>query len=473
MDGAFWNVGMALSNKVVTLAGQVALAWFLMPSDMGLANLALATVAFTAVLSVGGLGDVLLQRRRYDEESGQALWLSFGFSSLMGLAIIGLALASPAMGRPNLRGLLLVLALGTVTGAPATVLSAGLKNKLDFKGMALIQMGGGLFYTATAVVLAWAGWGPYALIVPVVPQQWLCMGAMLARGGKPTLEWPKFPELRILAKPTLALSLTGLFIGLQSQAPVFVCAWVLSSTALGHFSWGWAVAGQTVFLLATNLREVLLPTFTRLKDDPQHRAAVAMKTARVITAMLCIACGAQALLAGAVIGILVPAKWLPAVPVVVCASLGLAAQGLWVSGMAWLNACGKYRLLLKVSIFQTAASALLTWIGVRAGGLVGASIGCAVAAVLGALASVLPMGRQALLPAVRSWWKPLCVTALTWTACMVLSRESLPGEICAAVLFAAVTAWAWWLEDDGGLAGLVARVAGMVRPVPPVAGEAL
>lgn len=470
IDGAFWNVGLALSNKVITLAGQVALAWFLLPSDMGLANLALATAAFTAVLSVGGLGDVLLQRRRYDEESGQGLWLSFTFCTLMALAIAAAAAASPAFGRPGIAGLLLVLACGMLVGAPATILAAGLKNRLDFKGLALAQLAGGLVYTPTAVALAWLGWGPYALIVPFLPQQIVTMAAMLGRGSRVALERPDPAVLRTLARPTLALSLTGLFIGLQSQAPVFVCGLALDPGTLGHFTWGWAVAGQAVFLLATNLREVLLPAFTRLEQDPAHRAQVALKVARTITALLCLVCGVQALLARTAIGHLVPAKWAPAVPVVICASLGLAAQGLWITGMAWLNACGRYRLLLKLSALQTLAAVALTWAGVRWGGLLGASIGCAAATALGAAASVAPMGAAALLRAARTWWLPAAATVAAWSACLAFSWGSPLREIPAAGAFALVAGWFWWREDDGGLAGVLARAGAVLQPLLPRRG---
>ena len=54
IEGAFWNVFYAVVNKGVTLLGQLALAWFLMPADMGLANMAQAMAAFAAILSTSG-----------------------------------------------------------------------------------------------------------------------------------------------------------------------------------------------------------------------------------------------------------------------------------------------------------------------------------------------------------------------------------------------------------------------------------
>lgn len=466
IDGAFWNVGLALTNKVVTLAGQIALAWFLVPADMGLANLALAIVSFTVVLQLGGLGDVLLRRNKYLEEAGQALSLSLVFGFLMALAIIGLGFAWPGAQTAKLRGLLSVLAMGVIIGCPVTVYTAGLKNRLDFKGLALTQLTAGLFYTPAAVFLAWAGWGPYALIVPVVPQQMLLIAGMMYRGVRPSLEVPTWSLLRTIAKPSLSLSLTGFFIGLQSQVPVFICGFFLSSTDLGHFSWGWVVAGQTVYLLATNLREVLFPAFTRLSDDPKHMAVIALKAARAITAMLCLACGVQALLIRVAIEWLVPIKWLPAVPVVICASIGLVLQGLSISGMAWLNACGNYRILLKLSIFQVLVSMGCTWLGLEWGGLLGASLGCATGSAVGAFASVFPIGTSVLLHAGRTWWRPVAGSTVLWVLVFSLFHGHTIGEFSGAALFVVTSAWLWWREDDGGLAGIVDRIAGFFRVAP-------
>jgi len=72
---------------------------------------------------------------------------------------------------------------------------------------------------------------------------------------------------------------------------------------------------------------------------------VALKTARAITAFLVVACGAQALVARPAIELLVPDKWMPAALLVTIASLGLVLQGLWITGTAWMNACGRYKLL--------------------------------------------------------------------------------------------------------------------------------
>lgn len=458
-----WNLVFAVANKFVTLGGQLALAWLLLPADMGLANMAQAMAASVAILSVGGLGDVLLQRGWHEDEASQAIWLSLAFSVVMGLMTCSLALISPSLGRPEVRNLLYVLSIATVVGSPGTVLGAALKRKLDFKGFALAQFCGGVFYTLSALGLAWRGWGPMALIAPLVPKLLVTIAVMVFRGGGVDFVWPRWGSIVPLVRPTLALSFVGLFIALQSQAPVLIAGLILDPKDTGLFSWGWALASQVIFLLATNLREVLLPTFTQMKNDEKYRAEKAMQAARAMTALLCVVCGMQALLAGFMIKIFVPEKWLPAQPVVMFASLGLVFQGVWISGTAWLNACGRYRNLVQLTAAQALLVAGLTWIGAKTGGMLGATLGCAIAGILGSLASIAAMDKELLIELGQRWWKPLMLSAALWPACYILSKDNGTGaEIGASVAFGGFSAWVWWREDDGGLASIIVKIRELI-----------
>ncbi|HEY5039783.1 MAG TPA: oligosaccharide flippase family protein, partial [bacterium] len=253
--GAFWNVGFAAANKVVTLGGQLTLAWLLTPKDMGLAGMANAMAAFTAFLSAGSIGDVLIQRNKYSHEAGQGLWLSL-FLSLATACLIALMSPFAALfGRGDLSGLLLVLVLPALAGFSNTILAAHLKHNLAFKNMAFTLFLEGMVYTTVTILLAWFGFGPYSLILSRVPSLLAGAGYMIFKTGWPPFEKPRWKSIQILFKPAFSLSVTGMLMGLQTQAPIFVVGLLLNSVMTGYFSWGWAVAGQAVYLLASNLRQ--------------------------------------------------------------------------------------------------------------------------------------------------------------------------------------------------------------------------
>jgi PST family polysaccharide transporter len=292
------------------------------------------------------------------------------------------------------------------------------------------------------------------------------------RGKKIKWTGPRWDKIWTLVKPTFSLSLSGLLVALRGQVPILVCGLTLSPEETGYFSWGFLVASQSVFLLATNLREVLLPAFAKLQNDPGRRVRAALKAAHVMTSLLCVACGAQALLAGPLIKIFVPEKWVPAIPIVLLSSLGLVFQGLWISGTTWLNAQGRYRLLLNLNAQQTILVAGLTWLGVTLGGLKGAALGCAAAGLGGALLCLIPMGREFLVPQRGFWLRPLGLSAVLWTACYFSAegRRLLPQLVSAGV-FTLAGGWIWWREDQGGLRLVFAKFADKIKAYRPSEAE--
>ncbi len=373
--GAIWNIGLAMSNKVVTLIGQILLALLLIPADMGLAGMAMAATGFTAFLSAGGIGDVLIQRKRYEKEAGQALWLSLILSFFTALLI---AMIIPVMiltGRTSLSGLLLILAFGSLVGTPNAVLGGRLKNNLDFKHLAISHFIEGAVFTGCALLFARMGLGPYALVLPIIPRLLAGAGYIIWREGLPNLEAPNFSKIKQLFKPTVSLALTGFFVGLQTQAPIFFVGLVLNSTQTGYFTWGWSVAGQAVFLLAVNLRQVLMPVFTKMGDNRERQMTAVFKSIWVMTAVLTVFCGLQALLAKPLLEAFFPAKWHPAGPVITWISLGLVFQGVWISVSSWLNAIGRYRDLLWISASPALLAAGLAFLGARLNGAEGAAVG--------------------------------------------------------------------------------------------------
>jgi O-antigen/teichoic acid export membrane protein len=307
ISGAFWSIGFAFANKGVTTLGQFALAWFLLPKDAGLANIALSVASVLTVLSTAGVGDVLLQRGRFKEESGQGMWLSLFFSTITAFVIMVLAIFHPVFHHENLSHLLWLLILSTWVGFPNAVYGTELKKAMRFKKLAIAHFVSGSFYTCATVYLAWLGWGPYALLAPLAIRQVVDLIAVVLAGARVNYAWPNWPAIWQLFVPSVALSFSSLLTAFQTQAPVLVCGYALGAEATGYFSWGWALASQSVFLLAFSLREVFFAAFANISAESGARERAVLKVAWIMTALLFVACGTQALLAGPLITFILPA----------------------------------------------------------------------------------------------------------------------------------------------------------------------
>jgi O-antigen/teichoic acid export membrane protein len=449
--GAYWNVGLAVANKIITLVGQVVLAWLLSPADMGLAGMAMAMAGFTTFLSAGGLCDVLVQRDHYEQEASQGFWLSMMMYSSMAVVIGILAPISIWIGRRELSGLLLIIAFSNLLSGVDPVLTARLKSRLDFKNLAISQFLQGITYTGFALIFAWIGFGSYALVLPIIIRVLVGTGFDFWRAGRLPLEFPRFSFIKKLFKPTFLLALTGFFIGLQTQAPIFCAGLVLSPTGTGQFAWGWAVASQTVFLLAVNLRQVLMPLFVKIGDNPERQMAAVFKSARVMTAALTLVCGLQALLAEPLVNMFFPDKWHPAGRVITWVSLGLVLQGIWISISSWLNAAGRYRELLFVSAVPAVSAAMLAYLGANIMGSEGAAIGSAVGALLGSAFSFSQITWVGFRTQVPQFIIPFLTVMIAWISChyFISKYSNFISLGLFSMAFLVVGGLAWWYSDDG------------------------
>jgi PST family polysaccharide transporter len=335
------------------------------------------------------VGDVLVQRGCWQEEAGQGLWasgiLAFSTSSLVAL----LAPLAMLMGKVGVPGLLLALCVSQAVAFANPVMAAGLKERLRFSDVAVSQLLEGCAYSGAALLFAWLGFGPYSLVLPVLPRALAGLVFFLWRGRRPTLERMRPAKVRAILKPSLTLSLSSVFMGLQAQAPVFLASLLLVPKELGFFSWGWAVASQAVFLLAVNLRNVLMPAIAHMRGDPQRQLSAARRAAKLMTLVLVPACLLQALLAKPIVTHLLPEKWHGAVPCIVFISLGLCLQGGWVSANAYLNATGRYQEMLRLGAVQTLLTGACTFLGAWKGGYLGAVEGAGLGLFLAGLASMI------------------------------------------------------------------------------------
>lgn len=409
-----------------------------------------------------------MQRGRFKEESGQGMWLSLFFSTITAFVIMVLAIFHPVFHHENLSHLLWLLILSTWVGFPNAVYGTELKKAMRFKKLAIAHFVSGSFYTCATVYLAWLGWGPYALLAPLAIRQVVDLIAVVLAGARVNYAWPNWPAIWQLFVPSVALSFSSLLTAFQTQAPVLVCGYALGAEATGYFSWGWALASQSVFLLAFSLREVFFAAFANISAESGARERAVLKVAWIMTALLFVACGTQALLAGPLITFILPAKWLPAIPVVVAASLGLFLQGLWVAGTAYLNVCGRYTVLMVISVMQAVLVSAFTGLGALWYGSTGAAVGCGMATLIGGIVCAWPVGKNLFTSQAHKWVIPALSCLGLWATLwgLTLIGGGLFARTVAGFVFMAGSTWLWWREDPSEftdlMTGIIRRFTGTV-----------
>ena len=153
-------------TQLGSLAATVLLARLLTPADFGIVALTQSLLGAAALLSLSGTNAALVTRRsQVSIASASYFWLAL----VLGLAGVGVfaVMAGPItrlLGQPDAAPYLIVLSFSFAFGLLALVPNAMLQRSLRFGWMNASILAGAGAYFASEVVLAFAGWGAWAVI---------------------------------------------------------------------------------------------------------------------------------------------------------------------------------------------------------------------------------------------------------------------------------------------------------------------
>jgi O-antigen/teichoic acid export membrane protein len=358
LRGAFWNLLFSILNKLTTVGGQVVLAWFLVPQDLGLVALATSLSSLLSVVSVAALTDPLVQTHDdglFKRDIGQVFWLCNSINFVLAaLAMLAAPAIARAYGQPSLAPLLVLIELNGLLVGLSLVYGSALKRALRFKSLAFIFFIAGTLQSLFSMLLAWAGWGAYAVVVPLLLSslaallcQWRAAGPLPLGRPEPG-RWPAY------LKPSFWLLFMTILPALQTQGTAFVMGFSQSTEQIGLYFWGYSLANQVVFLISNNLRNVLFPTLARLNHDPARQATALKKSTRIMMTVLAYFCVLQAVTARPLLGLLFPQRWEGATGVLGWISVGMLTQPLSLLCFSALMARGQYRAVVANAAVQGA-----------------------------------------------------------------------------------------------------------------------
>lgn len=468
LSGAAWSIGANLAAKVFTAVGQFVLVWFLAPDDFAVMGIAFGINGIAILLCDNGLRQVLIQR-----SGDESQLLSDGFWTALALNVVAstVLLASGPVaahyyGRNDYLLVMALMALAALLQTLHIAPAARLYRALRFRSIALCGLVEGVTYIGGAILLAYLGWGPLALIIPHVARTCLAIVVLRVLAGNPPVRAPQWSRCKELLRDARWLNLDAMLNALQGSGANLVLGALASETVTGLFIWGYAVAAQVVFVLARNLQNVFFPALTRLKDEPERQYEGFRKGLRALLAVVAPLCVLQAFVAGPLLELVAPGRWSGAGTVIFWISLGLAFEPVYVLASALLLAQGRFRWVAGRTGLMVAL--LLLAAGLSAGSDDAERIAQAVGAAL-ALGALLA-GRLAVSSAGKGWSEllrmiapPVAATALAGLAALgvqAVFADANPRFALGAsvVALAAVYGLLGWFLLKSDLLDLATRI---------------
>ena len=370
--GSFWLSGQWLLNKVVTAASTLVIVYFLSPDVYGIAVTALAIGAYVRIAPPEVLGQVLIAQTRHVEMFASAArrltWVIGVAGTIITLAAIPIVLRVYSSYPPApLAGLLVALSIFPLFSAAVVMPMTKLQRALEFRRIAVVEGTLQLGATILSVGMAAVGAGAACLVAPQVVREG--GRAIWYRRADPGTGWGRFQgrAARVLVRDYVVAAageyIHGSLVGLE----IVVLGFVAGEYETGLFGFGFMLAVQVTRVLTARIGMVLQSTFAKLGEDRGRQVEGLLRAQRILGSICVPFALVQAVVAGPLFELLLPAKWGGAVPVFQVLSLGQAFYFASGPSIAGLKAQRRFGVMVVWQGLQTVVALPVYWLSARHG----------------------------------------------------------------------------------------------------------
>ena len=311
--GVLWTSLAMGAQAALQLVALVVLARLLSPSEFGVFAAALVVIGFCSIFSELGLAPAIVQRPKLEERHVR---VGFTLSVLLGLAVAGVVWAgAPAIADffhlPELTQVARATCLVFACQGASMVALALAQRELRFRWLAGIDAGAfAAGFVVAAPVLAWLGFGIWALVGAYLTQHVLRMVMLLAgqpHPKRPLLEWRAIGELLYFGGG-FSLARIGNF--LAGQGDNLVVGRFLGAQALGFYAHAHQLMTAPALLVGQVLDRVLFPTMALIQLQPA-RLARAYRSGIAVCALIVLPAGVVvSIVASEIVLVLLGPPWL-------------------------------------------------------------------------------------------------------------------------------------------------------------------
>lgn len=346
-QGMLWVMMSTAVAKSAGLGSQFVLGWILTPDHFAVYAIAVSLSGLVGSFREGGVGKILMQRgEEYHRIAPSMLTVCLIFVTSAAAVTVAVApWAESFYGTPNLRGLMWVIAVAMVLGAPKVILSSKAAIDHKFADIAKISCASSIVRHGSMSLLALAGFGPYSFVLPMVfvsIYEWIAFRTLIGPLPSPSMGSRK--DSADLWSASGWLALMSLAVAIIQSGDYLVVGKLGDAHMLGIYFFGFTTAGAVALLLTSSLHSVLMPAFSKLKGDrrrQRHAYARAVRLLLLVTAPLCVG---VTLAVPYVVPVLWNGKWDEAIVVIQLLLIALISRILAPVGGAVVESQGRWRL---------------------------------------------------------------------------------------------------------------------------------
>ena len=380
-----------ISAQAVTFVVTIILARLLSPADYGTIALVMVFVNVANVFVTSSFSYALIQKNDADDLDYQTM---FWFNIVVSLLLFSLLFAmAPSVANyyeiPLLSPVLRVLAIKIPLSAYNSIQLAKVSHELNFKKSFISTSGSTIFSGVVGVVMAYMGYGIWALVIQVISSILLnTVFLMSIVKWLPKLQF-SFDRLKPLITYGWKLLATGLMFTGYSELCKLIIGKRYSADDLGYYDKGTQFPHFIASNVDSTINRVLFPALSNQQDDRVRLKELTRRSAKTGAFIMTPILFGLAVTAPTVVHLLLTDKWLPCVPFIQIMCISWWLQPTQSCSVQGIKAIGRSDIYLKVEIIAKICGLMLLFSSIA---LFDTTIAIAVSMVMAQMIAVVLYG---------------------------------------------------------------------------------
>ena len=391
ISSLIWKFLERIGTQGVQFIVSIILARLLLPSDYGVVSMILVFTAIANVFIQTGFSTSLIQKKDSDELDFSSVF----YISLLIAAIcyVILFFAAPIIASfynmPAITSILRVISLTLFFGAINSVQNARIAKEMKFKKLFLSSLVAILISGATGVLMAYKGFGPWALVGQQIANS-IATTIILwfTSGWQPKLMF-SINRVKSLLSYGWKILCSALLDTIYQNIYNLVIGKFYSSSTLGNYNKG----EQFPKLIAVNvdgaISSVMLPAYSKQQDRKDKLKKMVRRSIVTSSLLLFPMMFGLAAVAETVVKVLLTENWLGCVPFMQLLCIVYALYPINTANLQVIKALGKSDYFLKLEIIKKVIG-LIVLIVTLPFGVLQMAIGQVLVAILSTFINAFP-----------------------------------------------------------------------------------
>lgn len=367
-----WRFAERCGAQLVLFVVSVILARLLAPADYG--TVSLLTV-FTSILQVfvdSGLGNSLIQKKDADtKDFSTVFYANILFCVVLYILICSFApMISAFYNDPNMTPMLRVLGLTVLISGLKNVQQAYVSRHMMFRKFFFSTLGGTLVAAIVGIVLAYTGFGAWALIAQQVINLFIDTVILwITVKWRPTKEF-SIKRLKVLYSFGWKLLVSGLLDNIYNNLRSLIIGKQYTTAELAYYNQGNRFPHFFVNNINNAIDSVLLPVMSNEQENVKRVRSMTRRSIKTSVYIMAPLMMGMAFAAESLIQLVLTEKWLPCIFYLRIFCITYIFYPIHTANLNAIKAVGRSDILLITQILKKiigmAALLISMWFGVKA-----------------------------------------------------------------------------------------------------------